>query len=81
VFIKAGFEKQIVHITGHGLGYCYHEPEPFLMPGNMLKLKKGHVCTVEPGLYDPAWGGIRLENNVAVTGDGAELLTRTSNKL
>jgi Xaa-Pro dipeptidase len=81
VLTEAGFEKQIVHITGHGLGFCYHEPEPFLMPGNMLKLKKGHVCSVEPGVYDPAWGGIRLENNVAVTGDGAELLTHTSNKL
>jgi len=81
ILIRAGFEKQIVHLTGHGIGFRYHEPEPFLMPGNRRKLKRGHVCTVEPGLYDRTWGGIRLEDNVAVTKDGVEVLTRAPKTL
>ena len=56
VLVEAGFEKYMVHLTGHGLGFRYHEPEPFLMPGNTMKLRAGHVCSVEPGLYGP---GIR----------------------
>jgi Xaa-Pro dipeptidase len=78
VLVEAGFENQIVHLTGHGLGFRYHEPEPFLMPGNTMKLKVGHVCSVEPGLYGSAFGGIRLEDDVAVTADGVEVLTKTA---
>ncbi|MBL4702066.1 MAG: aminopeptidase P family protein [Phycisphaeraceae bacterium] len=81
ILIKAGFEKQIVHLTGHGVGFRYHEPEPFLLPANSMKLRVGHVCSVEPGLYDPAWGGIRIEDNVVVTAEGAEVLTHAAKKL
>lgn len=77
VLIDAGYEKNLVHLTGHGVGFRYHEPEPFLMPSNSMTLRAGHVCTVEPGLYDSIWGGIRLEDNVVVTADGIENLTTT----
>ena len=76
VLIDAGFEKDIVHLTGHGLGFRYHEPEPFLIEGNDIKLRKGHVFSVEPGLYNRKWGGIRIEDNVAVITDGVEVLTK-----
>jgi Xaa-Pro dipeptidase len=81
VLVRAGFEKYLVHLTGHGLGFRYHEPEPMLMPGNSQKLRAGHVCSVEPGLYGPEFGGIRLEDNVVVTVDGAENLTTASKTL
>ena len=81
ILVEAGFEKQMVHLTGHGVGFGYHEPEPFLMPGNQQELQAGHVCSVEPGLYDPSWGGIRLEDNVAVTVHGVEVLTRAPKEL
>jgi Xaa-Pro aminopeptidase len=79
--VEAGMQKYMVHLTGHGLGFRYHEPEPFLMPGNDRKLKIGHVCSVEPGLYDPSFGGIRIEDNIAVAADGAELLSTAPRKL
>jgi Xaa-Pro dipeptidase len=81
VIINAGLEKYMVHLTGHGLGFRYHEPEPFLMPGNRQQLRIGHVCSVEPGLYDPSFGGIRIEDNIAVTADGAEVLTKAPRRL
>ena len=81
VLVEAGFEKSIVHLTGHGLGFRYHEPEPFLMPGNTMPLKVGHVCSVEPGLYGAGFGGIRLEDNIVVTERGLENLTKTEKRL
>jgi Xaa-Pro dipeptidase len=81
VLVDAGFQKYTLHLTGHGLGFSYHEPEPFLMPGNRLKLRVGHVCSVEPGLYGREFGGIRLEDNVAVTAGGVENLTKVTKTL
>lgn len=78
VFVATGFKKQMVHLTGHGLGFRYHEPEPLLMPDNTSKLRTGHVCSVEPGLYGAAFGGIRLEDNVAVTERSVENLTKVA---
>ena len=78
---EAGFESEITHLTGHGLGFRYHEPEPFLIQGNDMKLRVGHTCTVEPGLYHREWGGIRLEDNIAVTASGCDNLTPTPKAL
>lgn len=66
-------ETGFIHGTGHGVGLDVHEL-PRLSQGGQT-LKEGHVVTVEPGLYDPTIGGIRVEDLVVVTGDGCENLT------
>jgi len=62
-----------IHTTGHGLGLEVHEP-PRISPAK-LKLRTGHVLTVEPGLYYPDIGGCRIEDVVRVTASGCELLS------
>ena len=70
----AGYEKEFLHVTGHGLGFRYHEPVPLICPGSDFVLEAGMVHTVEPGIYLPETGGIRLEENVVITEDGCEIL-------
>ena len=69
----AGFKGKFGHGLGHGTGLAIHEP-PRLGPVKDYILKEGMVCTVEPGVYLPSWGGVRLENMVVVRHDGAEVL-------
>lgn len=75
VLIDAGLGDYFVHITGHGVGWRYHEFIPFLMPGITGTLQTGMVSSVEPGVYIPDFGGIRIEDNVAVGADGPIFLS------
>ena len=73
VIEEAGYGKFFGHALGHGVGLAVHEG-PGLSSRSRKKLRPGMVVTVEPGIYLPDWGGIRLENMVVVREDGAEPL-------
>lgn len=75
VLTDAGLGEYFVHITGHGVGWRYHEFIPFLLPGIDGTLEAGMVSSVEPGVYIPDFGGIRIEDNVAVGVDGPVFLS------
>ncbi|RTZ97425.1 MAG: aminopeptidase P family protein [Deltaproteobacteria bacterium] len=72
---SAGFGGKFTHGLGHGTGLAIHEA-PRLNPTSDTVLAPGMICTVEPGIYLPGWGGVRLENQVVVTTDGVDVLTR-----
>jgi Xaa-Pro aminopeptidase len=77
VFKQSGLERYFTHSTGHGLGLEIHEM-PRLGRGEETLLEEGMVVTVEPGLYIERLGGIRIEDEVLVTAQGAKVLTSAS---
>lgn len=80
VIDKAGYGDYFIHRTGHGLGLEVHEP-PYIMEGNLEPLVPGAVFTVEPGIYLPDQAGVRIEDDVVITGDGVRSLTSFSREL
>ncbi|GMU21938.1 MAG: putative cytoplasmic peptidase PepQ [Phycisphaerae bacterium] len=72
---RAGMDRQFTHGTGHGLGLDIHEP-PRLGLKVTETLRPGMVVTVEPGVYFPGIGGVRIEDDVLVTETGCRVLTR-----
>ncbi len=80
VLRKYDYEDLFVHSTGHGVGLEIHEG-PRVAPKSDDVLAPGHVVTVEPGVYVPGFGGIRIEDMVAVTESGHEVLTKSEKGL
>lgn len=80
VIEKGGYGKQFGHGLGHGTGLEIHEA-PRLAKGREDELRPGMIVTVEPGVYLPGWGGIRIEDDILVTRDGHEVLTDVPKEL
>lgn len=80
VITDAGYGAYFTHRTGHGLGLDTHEP-PYACEGDTTILEPGMTFTVEPGVYLPGKGGIRVEDDVVITPGGAQSLTTFDREL
>jgi len=80
VIESAGYGAYFTHRVGHGLGMEGHEP-PYMHSTNDLILQEGMTFTIEPGIYLPGRGGVRVEDDVILTADGCESLTTLPREL
>ncbi len=77
---KTGYGKYFGHGAGHGVGLAVHE-WPSISPYSDVMIEEGMVFTIEPGIYIPQWGGVRIEDMVLVTRSGCEVLTEMSKEM
>jgi Xaa-Pro aminopeptidase len=80
VIEDAGYGPYFGHGTGHGVGLSVHE-EPRIGKGSRVLLEEGMAFTIEPGIYLPGFGGVRIEDTVLLTASGAEVVTTTSREM
>jgi Xaa-Pro aminopeptidase len=81
VLKECGFERGIVHGIGHGLGFAYHEVTPGIGPGSEDIIEPGMVTSMEPGIYLPNAGGVRIEENVLWQTHSVKILSTYHNDL
>lgn len=77
----AGYGANFGHGLGHGVGLEIHEEFPRLSMSGEVILQPNMVCSVEPGVYIPGWGGVRIEDLVVVTADGCRVLCTSPKEL
>ncbi len=77
---KMGYKRYFNHSTGHGIGLCVHE-QPLVSFRSKGKIQRGMVFTIEPGIYLPKWGGVRIEDTVIAKSSGSEIITRSDKTL
>jgi Xaa-Pro aminopeptidase len=75
VIEKAGYGDRFGHGLGHGLGLALHE-KPYLSPSSYDILTEGMVFTIEPGIYLPGWGGVRIEDTVVMENGKISVLSQ-----
>jgi Xaa-Pro dipeptidase len=75
------FKGRFIHSTGHSLGLSVHDSFQRLSNNSELILKENMVFTIEPGIYIPGIGGVRIEDDVLIKKDGIEILTNSPKKL
>jgi Xaa-Pro aminopeptidase len=80
VITKAGYGKQFIHRTGHGIGVTTHEP-PYMVEGEQQLLRPGMCFSIEPGIYLPGRFGVRIEDIVTVTETGGERFNNSDRML
>jgi Xaa-Pro aminopeptidase len=80
VIAEAGFADNFPHHSGHAFG-LFQQERPYIIPAESMPLEAGMVITLEPGIYIPGWGGMRLEGNWAITADGARRLDRYPDRI
>jgi Xaa-Pro aminopeptidase len=80
IIMKSGFGDNFGHGLGHGIGMIVHD-HPTLNPRSTDTLREGMVVTIEPGIYIPNWGGVRIEDNVLITASGGQVLSKSPKEL
>jgi Xaa-Pro aminopeptidase len=80
VIEAAGWADAFIHGTGHGVGLEIHE-SPRVAATSTGTLERGHIVTVEPGVYLPGVGGVRIEDTLVVTAEGPVVLTNFRKQL
>lgn len=78
VITEYGYGRYFVHSIGHGLGLEVHEDPMGIRADTKGKIERGHVFTIEPGIYIPRKGGVRVEDDIYCTGSGYEPLSKSS---
>jgi Xaa-Pro aminopeptidase len=81
IIIREGYGDCFGHGLGHGLGIDAIHSTPVLSPRSQDVLALGHAFTIEPGIYIPNWGGVRIEDDVVLTSNGRKVLTKAPKEL
>lgn len=78
---NTNYKGRFIHSTGHALGLSVHDGDYRLGSDCMLELKENMVFTIEPGIYLPGYGGIRIEDDILIKKEGIEILTKSTREL